>query len=174
LSLKVQPGHFRLPFMTHSTRRYLFRLGAAWVVLALTSCAHAAAPLSSLEQLDWSNPHPAARDPRTRSVALIVVNQCHDSLAIHVLRAGATPALLGSVAARQSRLFDVTHAAPIGSAVRFAGGRNGVPSFLSDEVRIRRPGTILVEIGPESLTRNASPCDAPGQKPSRRRSHVIM
>ena len=146
--------------MKPSTRQYLFRSSAAWLVLALTSCApaYSSAPL-----------------PPERSVALLVNNQCAEPIAIHVLRQSATAQRLGYVGGRQSRLFDVTRVAPVGSTVRFAGDRHGVVAFVSDEIRIRRPSSILVEVEPERLSPNGAACDAPARwYPSRTTSSAAL
>jgi len=136
----VRRGQFNLRLMTHATRRRLFHLSAAYLVLVLTSCAQA-----------------------TRTVALLVNNQCAEPIAIHVLRAGSRAERLGYVGGRQSRLFDVTRVAPVGSAVRFAGDRHGVVAFVSDEIRVRRPGSILVEVEPEGRAWSGAACDAPAR-----------
>lgn len=147
--------------MTHATRKYLFRLSAAWLVLALTSCAHADGPSRGLERLAWSSAYDAVRAPRARSVVLVVNNRCAEPIAIHVLRAGAKAERIGHVGGRRSGLFDVTNVAPVGATVRFAGDRHGIVAFVSDEIRIRRPGSILVELEPEDPARNDASCDAP-------------
>ena len=149
--------------MTHATRQLLFRLSAAYLAFALTSCAHAADSSRRLEQFAWSSTSGAARAPRVRSVALVVNNQCAEPIAIHVLREGARAERLGYVGGRQSRLFDITRVAPVGSAVRFAGDRQGVLAFISDEVWIRRPGSILVEVEPRGMARNGEACEAPAR-----------